>query len=130
MSVYVDAAENPLGRMKMCHMLADTRDELFAMADRIGVARKWYQSFDKASCPHFDIAKSKRAFAVQNGAIELTRHELLIVIKAIKDAAIAAVLAGRHHGWETRATKRRLERGPLPGPRSPNSTMTHGIPTA
>lgn len=41
MSVYVDAAIHPCGRMKMCHMMADTRPELVEMADRIGVARKW-----------------------------------------------------------------------------------------
>lgn len=101
MTVYVDGAENAFGRMKMCHMLADTRDELFAMADRIGVARRWYQGFDKASCPHFDIAKSKRALAIEAGAIEIGRHELATVMKRIKNAAIACVQAGQQHGWES-----------------------------
>lgn len=41
MTVYVDDVEHVFGRMKMCHMWADTLDELLAMADRIGVDRKW-----------------------------------------------------------------------------------------
>lgn len=74
MSVYVDEARYPFGRMVMCHMIADTPAELHLMADRIGVARKWYQVADgphRASFPHYDIAKVKRAKAVTLGAVEL-----------------------------------------------------------
>lgn len=70
MTVYVDPARHPFGRMMMCHMMADTTEELLAMADRIGVARRWIQ---RAGTPHehFDIAKSKRALAVTAGAVEV-----------------------------------------------------------
>jgi hypothetical protein len=57
------------GRMVMCHMIADTDEELHAMADRIGVARKWHQ--DTLSGSHYDIALSKRALAVKAGAVEV-----------------------------------------------------------
>lgn len=100
MSVYVDQARNPFGRMQMCHMLADTRAELFAMADTIGVQRKWYQGFDKASCPHFDIAQSKRRLAVIAGAIEADRHVIAAVMRRIKAEALRHVQAGEPHGWE------------------------------
>ena len=43
MSVYVDDMEAGFGRMVMCHMWADTLDELLEMADAIGVQRKWLQ---------------------------------------------------------------------------------------
>lgn len=81
MSVYVDNARHAFGRMLMCHMWADTRDELFAMADRIGVARRWFQRPAGTGLPgmhasweHFDIAQSKRALAVAAGAIETDRY--------------------------------------------------------
>ena len=78
MPVYVDEPEYPYGRMMMCHMIADTLDELHAMADRIGVARRWFQN--KGRHPHYDICKSKRALAVNAGAIEIDRRGLVDVM--------------------------------------------------
>jgi hypothetical protein len=69
-TVYVDDMRAPYGRMVMCHMIADTEAELHAMADAIGVARKWYQG------DHYDICLARRAEAVKRGAVELTRMEL------------------------------------------------------
>lgn len=81
MPVYVDNMRARFGRMVMCHMWADTREELFAMADKIGVARRWFQrpsSVDlpgmSASWEHFDIALTKRAAAVRNGAVETDKY--------------------------------------------------------
>jgi hypothetical protein len=74
MAVYVDNARHPFGRLIMCHMWADTLDELLAMADRIGVSRKWLQQPPKASWVHFDIAQSKRALAIAAGAIETDKY--------------------------------------------------------
>lgn len=54
MTVYVDNMRAPYGRMLMCHMIADTVDELHRMADRIGVARRWYQG------DHYDICLAKK----------------------------------------------------------------------
>lgn len=72
MTVYVDDMKAAYGRMVMCHMLADTDDELHAMADRIGVQRRWWQSPEETSGSHYDIALSKRALAVAAGAVEIT----------------------------------------------------------
>jgi hypothetical protein len=71
MTVYVDDMKAKYGRMVMCHMLADTDDELHRMADRIGVARRWHQAPPKHDS-HYDIALSKRAAAVEAGAVEIT----------------------------------------------------------
>ncbi len=69
MSVYVDDVRHSFGRLVMCHMWADSLDELLAMADNIGVARKWLQQPPKASWVHFDIALTKKALAIERGAI-------------------------------------------------------------
>lgn len=74
MSVYVDDMRASFGRMVMCHMIADTTEELLAMADKIGVQRKWIQKAG-THYEHFDIALNKRALAVQHGAIEITWRE-------------------------------------------------------
>lgn len=74
MSVYVDSMRAGYGRMIMCHMGADTDQELHEMADKIGVARKWYQK------DHYDICLSKRALAVKNGAKEITVRDMAHMI--------------------------------------------------
>ncbi|MFH1813400.1 MAG: DUF4031 domain-containing protein [Pseudomonadota bacterium] len=70
MTVYVDDMRARYGRMIMCHMVADTDDELHKMADRIGVQRKWHQG------DHYDIALSKRSTALQAGAVAVTMRQL------------------------------------------------------
>ena len=75
MTVYVDDMRARLGRMIMCHMVADTTDELLVMADQIGVARKWIQHAGKHT-EHFDISLGARAKAVRAGAVEVTRRQL------------------------------------------------------
>ena len=69
MAVYVDDVKHKFGRMVMCHMWADSLDELLAMADRIGVARKWLQQPPKASWVHFDVSLAMKAKAIDAGAI-------------------------------------------------------------
>ena len=84
MSVYVDKARHPYRRMIMCHMIADTEEELHQMADKIGVKRKWFQKH--SSFPHYDICKTKRKLAVENGAIEVTPKELVKKMRELKNA--------------------------------------------
>ena len=64
--------------MKMCHMLADSEDELHAMAAAIGINRKWFQN---ERYPHYDICKSKRVLAIQNGAVEIDRKQFVKLAK-------------------------------------------------
>ena len=70
MTVYVDDMIAEFGRMKMCHMFADSRAELDEMATKIGVQRKWIQS-EGTYREHYDICMSKRKLAVKHGAIEI-----------------------------------------------------------
>lgn len=85
MTVYVDEARHPFGRMLMCHMMADTTEELLAMADKIGVARKWLQR-PGSVYEHFDISKGKRAEAIAAGAIEVTSRDLGLMIRKRREA--------------------------------------------
>jgi len=61
--------------MIMCHMVADSLEELHSMADAIGIRRQWFQS--QASYPHYDICKAKRAQAISRGAVEVTGREMI-----------------------------------------------------
>jgi len=65
--------------MVMCHMVADTPDELHAMANQIGIKRRWFQ--DAPLRPHYDICKSKRALAIAAGAQPVTARELITVLR-------------------------------------------------
>lgn len=78
MSVYVDKLAISYGRMKMCHMLADTEEELHEMADKIGIRRDWFQN---ERTPHYDICQSKKALAILNGAIEVDRKKVVEIIQ-------------------------------------------------
>ena len=65
----------------MCHMLADTDEELHAMADKIGMSRRWHQ-YPNSYRSHYDICLAKRALAVANGAREITMRETGALIGA------------------------------------------------
>ena len=80
MSVYVGAAEWPFGRMTMAHLTADSSQELLEMVDKIGVQRKWIQ-YAGTYKEHFDICRSKRLLAIQNGAIEINHKEETRLLK-------------------------------------------------
>lgn len=77
MTVYVDdmclQPMGQFGRMKMSHMIADTEDELHAMASRIGLARHWYQG------DHYDVSMSLRTKAIAHGAVAITLRELAMM---------------------------------------------------
>lgn len=81
MAVYVDSHNASFGRMIMCHMIADTLDELHGMAAKIGMRRDWFQH---GSFPHYDVCKSRRALAVGFGAIEVDRRGLVNVMRRVR----------------------------------------------
>lgn len=82
MAVYVDNGQFPYGRMKMAHMLADTLNELHDMADRLGLKRGWFQNH---SAPHYDLCQAKRRLAIEYGAIEINRRELVTLIRVWRE---------------------------------------------
>ena len=82
MPVYVDASLHPYGRMVMCHMAADTIGELHAMADEIGLKRRWLQDANRR--PHYDICKQMRAEAVKAGAVEINSKEMVLLFHRLQ----------------------------------------------
>lgn len=95
MGVYVDSpfvavAHEPQARRAgarhghfWCHMLADTREELHIFAARLGMRRAWFQP---GSAPHYDLTPPRRALAVQLGARELSRREMVALIRQLRAA--------------------------------------------
>lgn len=88
MSVYVDNPRVPFGRMKMCHMMADTTNELLAMAKALGLEAHWIQN---AGTPreHFDVCLAKRRIAIERGAKAVSSRDLVDVIRAKREAIAA-----------------------------------------
>ena len=84
MAVYVDDMAANFGRMKMCHMVADSEQELEQMARKLGLNLSWWQ-YKGHRKSHFDISLSKRKLAVQNGAVEITVHELGLMMQTRDD---------------------------------------------
>jgi hypothetical protein len=76
--IYIDDFNCPFRGMIMCHMIADSVEELHEMADKIGVQRKYFQS---KSYPHYDIALSKKKIAVEHGAKAISCKELVLIIQ-------------------------------------------------
>lgn len=94
MTVYVDGAENALGRMKMCHMVAPDVDELHTLAFRIGMRRQWFQdpkTMPRVSAPHYDVAKGRRALAITLGAVEIDKYQMSVISK---------IAMNRHYGHD------------------------------
>ena len=81
MTVFVDDMEVPYHpphrpgiTYVMSHMIADSEKELHAMAQKIGVYRKWFQA--NSSYPHYDITKGMKAKAILYGARPITWRQL------------------------------------------------------
>jgi hypothetical protein len=68
-TVYVDNVRHRFGRMIMCHLWADTVDELHAFAANLGLQRSWFQCPPKASWEHYDISLGVKAKAIVLGAV-------------------------------------------------------------
>lgn len=65
--------------MKMSHMIADTREELVAMAKKIGVSPRHIQAKGTAR-EHFDVCMAMRQKAILNGAIPIGMRELSTMV--------------------------------------------------
>ena len=81
MSVYVDDAVTLWRGQRWAHLMADTLDELHAMAARLGMPRRAFQ--DKRSGAHYDVNEALREEALRLGAIAISRHRDREQVRAI-----------------------------------------------
>jgi hypothetical protein len=91
MAVYVDDAVTLWRGRRWAHLMADTLDELHAMAALLGMPRRAFQ--DKTSGAHYDVDADLREDALRLGALPISRH----VDRALVRRVIARAKAqGRH----------------------------------
>lgn len=94
MTVYVDDMRARFRDHIMCHMIADTEEELHAMAAHIGIARRWYQG------DHYDVTMDRRALAVEYGAREITwRQCSLMTVLRRRDPAAPLLTPEEGAAW-------------------------------
>ena len=87
MSIYVDKLSPSLRNKnwkhnESCHLVADTKKELHTFAKKLGLKQEWFQSHPKLN--HYDLTKNKRAKAISLGAIEITKKELVKMMKLVR----------------------------------------------
>lgn len=78
MTVYVDPLKDWGWRLgPSCHMIADTDEELHAMADAVGMKRSWAQEMGNPNryMRHYDLVASRRKRAVALGAVEISHRQ-------------------------------------------------------
>jgi hypothetical protein len=84
MATYVDTVRSYPGKglrfTEFCHLLADTREELQAMADALGIPHRFFQ--DHPWRWHHDIPEHLRARAIELGAREVTMHEVGALLRS------------------------------------------------
>jgi len=81
MSVYVDDAVHPWRGQRWAHLMADTLEELHAMAQQLGIPRRAFQN--KTSGAHYDVTTDLRDEAIRLGAIPISRHQDRALVKAV-----------------------------------------------
>ena len=91
MTCYVDGVHSYPGAglryTDFCHLLADTRDELHEMADRLGIPRRFFQ--DHPWRWHHDLPAHLRPQAIEYGAVEVSMHDVGALLIARKRAVRA-----------------------------------------
>lgn len=89
MAVYVDDAVTLWRGQRWAHLMADTLQELHAMAAQLGLPRRAFQ--DKPSGAHYDVTVELRERALRLGVIAISRHaDRELVRKVIRNARAQA----------------------------------------
>ncbi|MCW2540725.1 MAG: hypothetical protein JWN95_2450 [Frankiales bacterium] len=89
MSCYVDSLraypDAGLRHTHFCHLLADEAGELHAMADALGMPRRFFQEHPWRW--HYDLPAPMRAEAIELGAREVDMHFIGLLLRNRRSAA-------------------------------------------
>lgn len=87
MGVYVDNSRHRYRHMVMCHMVADSLEELHEMAHKIGCRPEWFQAKPHAERPHphFDLPVFRKERAIALGAQPISQKESVRVLRAWRE---------------------------------------------
>lgn len=69
MTVYIDDYRVPYRDRRICHMIADTEQELHAMAAALGISERWFHR------DHYDVTDELRDAAVALGAVPISARD-------------------------------------------------------
>jgi hypothetical protein len=81
MAAYVNKLRTRYGSLRFCHLLADSQDELHAMALKLGMDRR---NFQTDGIPHYDLSLAKRDSAIAAGAQVIGRAQLLQLVRRFR----------------------------------------------
>ena len=81
MAVYVDDAVTLWRGQRWAHLIADTLDELHAVAAGLGLPRRAFQN--KTSGAHYDVPAPMREQAIALGAVAISRHVDRALVRAV-----------------------------------------------
>lgn len=87
MAVYVDDAVTLWRGQRWAHLMADTLDELHAMAVELGIPLRAFQ--DRPSGAHYDVTVALRVRAIALGALPISRHVDRALVRRVIDTARA-----------------------------------------
>ncbi|MDR0183938.1 DUF4031 domain-containing protein [Lysobacter arvi] len=81
MTVYVDDAVHLWRGRRWAHLMADTLDELHAMAQQLDIPRRAFQN--KTSGAHYDVPAELRERAIELGATAISRHRDRALVRSV-----------------------------------------------
>lgn len=70
--IYVNPAIELTFGLQVCHLIADSEDELHAFAQSLGLS---LEAFQDGTLPRYDLINEQRDKALDRGAIEISTGE-------------------------------------------------------
>ena len=76
--------------MSMSHLLADSTEELEAIAAELGLKAEWMQHRGEPS-EHYDVSQSVKRRALKLGAVQVKPRDLVAIIRARRGGGVPSL---------------------------------------